>query len=861
MKALPPPPRQPRSRGSHSPDTRPPNRQFAFDGPDTALSQSSIPIGAQQPNPNYFLPPGARPPSPQARSGTPPRPIFSTTTTHHSQTSLNGPYGTSVSSHADMDSHHIPSTTRDRGYSSASTSGRASDHEVPQGTSPNVSSARHLSAQNPYNSRSPLVNNAYQQEPFGNHIPFPVASPQRQVLASDPYPAADEYDVSRGREKEKKKFWGVPTKWGEKKDKGKEKMREVDSYPRMSLDDGRRSTDGWRDSESQSHSAHDHGLAEVQRGRLLGVDFASGKDAALGGANDVTTAIRLLCSDPEISISAILDVCERINHSSPPEAVTKEAARSLRKEFKGGDDVQRRTAARVWMVMMQNVGAKGFRQHATNKKFMSVLEPLLLAPIQKQTISPATHRLLTDVLGGLTYQYGGDKGCEGLGEMWRRIKLPQESDNGAPFTDSTLYTPELMAPPRMSNQLSPQPSPPQSLPASRYPSSPSLQQLADLSLNPPPPSKPLRPSSPGSFGPGYARLPDHGEDMRRLMDECTAAKETARVLSDALVYTKPEELESKDVIREFYRKCFLAHESLSNQMDWAQSEAARSQSSAAPDQRHGNTIEERALASLFESHGLLTEALQQHEDLERMATDERELREVSERSKKDTRMDRNQPGLFAPEQNNFSSSSRSPSPQPHSRLPASQSPNPPRLPLPIPQPQSHSHPLPHPATKQTSSRGPSPDSQPLPHPPKFSQPPSRSGSPLGKTRVPGPRPLPNPFKAGHTASNQSLKNPPPRGGSGSTADGSFVEAEEELAPVKPSRKALGKRRAVVDEDNHFNPDDMFVQPATQSDSEPSEDSITADDIHFAKPVVYAYDAYQERVKEDLAVAGRAAGRS
>jgi len=52
-------------------------------------------------------------------------------------------------------------------------------------------------------------------------------------------------------------------------------------------------------------------------------------------------------------------------------------------------------------------------------------------------------------------------------------------------------------------------------------------------------------------------------------------------------------------------------------------------------------MEEGALAKLFESHAMLGEALKHHDDLERMARDEREMRAVREMSKKDTRMDRN----------------------------------------------------------------------------------------------------------------------------------------------------------------------------------------------------------------------------
>ena len=58
-------------------------------------------------------------------------------------------------------------------------------------------------------------------------------------------------------------------------------------------------------------------------------------------------------------------------------------------------------------------------------------------------------------------------------------------------------------------------------------------------------------------------------------------------------------------------------------------------------QPHEATVEEQALATLFEAHGALAEALKQHDDLENLAADEKELREVRERSKKETRMDRN----------------------------------------------------------------------------------------------------------------------------------------------------------------------------------------------------------------------------
>ena len=57
-------------------------------------------------------------------------------------------------------------------------------------------------------------------------------------------------------------------------------------------------------------------------------------------------------------------------------------------------------------------------------------------------------------------------------------------------------------------------------------------------------------------------------------------------------------------------------------------------------QHHENTPEEKALASLVEAHHMLAEALKQHDELERLAEDELEMRQVRERSKKDMRMDR-----------------------------------------------------------------------------------------------------------------------------------------------------------------------------------------------------------------------------
>jgi hypothetical protein len=139
-------------------------------------------------------------------------------------------------------------------------------------------------------------------------------------------------------------------------------------------------------------------------------------------------------------LSAIYEVCDRINRSENSESISKEAARAIRKQFKHGNEAERKAAARVWLFMMKNIQAPNFRRgyaesnqadivaHAANKKMTSCLEPILLAPPTKPLVSAPTHTAITDILADLTYNYGQEKGCESLVELWKKVKLPQESE-------------------------------------------------------------------------------------------------------------------------------------------------------------------------------------------------------------------------------------------------------------------------------------------------------------------------------------------------------------------------------------------------------------------------------------------------
>lgn len=70
----------------------------------------------------------------------------------------------------------------------------------------------------------------------------------------------------------------------------------------------------------------------------------------------------MLAASSDPSPVAIYEVCDRINHSDSSDSISKEAARALRKEFKHGNELERRNAAKLWLLLMRNVTVKGFRR-------------------------------------------------------------------------------------------------------------------------------------------------------------------------------------------------------------------------------------------------------------------------------------------------------------------------------------------------------------------------------------------------------------------------------------------------------------------------------------------------------------------
>lgn len=445
-----------------------------------------------------FLPPGARPPTPP--SARPPYPLhmrYSQSNLHNSTTPGN-------------EEEAAVKSGRERGYSSPA-SAVAVAPQSDQNHSSKLTKA----------TRSPL-SHAYATVDLPDPPTFPSPKPYTPGISTptpnnysrrgsspveglpNPFSPIENIPISPNSEvhtipnqrdehppelKEKKRFWGMGIR-SDKKSKAKAQAErehavghgQMQVIPqgdwRPSVDGSRGSIDAWRDSESRSTSVHGHPVQfeEEPRGRLLGLDFGR-KDHTATQVNDVTSAIRgfLLCNEKNIvlinhsemlaassdpSSVAIYEVCDRINHSDSSESVSKEAARALRKEFKHGNELERRNAAKLWLLLMRNVTVKGFRRespspsqqtriadkdiaYGSNKKFFQSLEPILFAPSSKPIVSPSTYRLLTDVIADLTFSYGMEKGCEMLVDVWKKVKLSQESDYVRHSPNQTLQTSKL----------------------------------------------------------------------------------------------------------------------------------------------------------------------------------------------------------------------------------------------------------------------------------------------------------------------------------------------------------------------------------------------------------------------------------
>jgi len=235
---------------------------------------------------------------------------------------------------------------------------------------------------------------------------------------------------------------------------------------------------------------------------------------------------------------------------------------------------------------------------------------------------------------------------------------------------------QAAAPPNTQPQAQP---PPQTQPQSQPPQPQPQTQAQAQALQ--------QPSRTKRDAPGHGQLqrvipPE--EDMRRLFQECRFAHGNAQLLSEALAFASPEDLQEKEIIKasanvflgeqsadrvlqEWYSKCLHSQELIAAQIPWATAgvDRARAAREAQQQQRtakrpngqgannvlsktHRNkqgsgeespielTAEEQLLGALLEANEALTSVLRVYDEIERVGIE----RETMERSRQETRLDR-----------------------------------------------------------------------------------------------------------------------------------------------------------------------------------------------------------------------------
>ncbi|OBZ74920.1 TOM1-like protein 2 [Grifola frondosa] len=552
---------------------------------------------------------------------------------------------------------------------------------------------------------------------------------------------------------------------------------------------------------------------------------------------ELTRMIGYLTATASEDWSLVLEVCER---SSASEANAKEAVKALRREFKYAEPPAQLSAARLWAIMLRN-SSELFIHQCTSRKFLDTLEDV----ISSSRTSPVVRERLLEVLGAAAYASGSSKEG-GFRSLWRKLKPAEKPDEGVPFDteDAMFYPPTPRHHPSNTSQA------------------PSTEQLLQIIPQRPPATVLLNKPKVSSRN----RVIPPEEDMRRLFQECKVGRGNASLLSESLAYAKPEDLKQKDIIREFYARCRASQELISAQIPWAFAGAERSREAAArkEDDAPELTTEEKLLAALLAANEELLEALRLYDDLERVGIE----RDAEERSKKETRMDRTRLRYDSTDNSFYlepghpsqggASTSRSPSPSP------SASPSPAPSLVVTPSNHGHHHPLPPIPGHQSNHHHPAPGSQgsiqslapppPAPHGPRS---PAHS---TPRSRTPSPE-----RGSLHHASRGSIDNTPStarqevgvrRLRTGSD-DPSYLN-DELKTPVRPSAKALGKRRVVepIDNDRPFDPDDLFYEHTDESVRE-SDDLLDSDSEDgrqrpsWHQPTHYVYDAAAERTQQRI----------
>ncbi|KAI4521933.1 hypothetical protein K525DRAFT_238595 [Schizophyllum commune Loenen D] len=384
------------------------------------------------------------------------------------------------------------------------------------------------------------------------------------------------------------------------------------------------------------------------------------KDTKREDDGELTRMIGYLTATSSEDWALVLEVCER---ASASDSLAKEAVRALRREFKYGEPPAQLAAARLWAILLRN-SSETFIAQTTSRKFLDSLEDVLTS----SRTSPVVRERLLDVVAAAAYASGRTKDGknEGFRGLWRKVKPADKPDEGVPLdTEDVMFTP-----PSNGGRASQMGHPANyEAPLPTHSTPPSPQQVR------------YEVHHKKHKSPSHNRIIPPEEDMRRLFTECKIGQGNASLLSQAIMMRKPEDMKS-DIIKEFYVKCRASQELIFAQIPWASANAERSrvqrdheqpQSRTRKDSKASTltdtdsnsseqTVEERLLAALLAANAELVEALNQYDDMKRIAQE----RKVEKRSRQETRMDRH--GLAPPPA--APHGPRSPSSQHHSRTPS-----------------------------------------------------------------------------------------------------------------------------------------------------------------------------------------------
>ncbi|GLB44656.1 putative VHS domain containing protein [Lyophyllum shimeji] len=595
--------------------------------------------------------------------------------------------------------------------------------------------------------------------------------------------------------KEKRGFWSRGDK---DKDKDKDKDREKDKE---------------RDAR--------------ERGRMLeSRDSAREKERREHDGAELTRMIGFLTATASEDWGLVMEVCER---ASANESNAKEAVRALRREFKYGEPAAQLSAARLWAIMLRN-SSELFISQSTARKFLDTLEDL----INSSRTSPVVRERVLDVIAAAAYA-SGSKRDTGFRGLWKRVKPHDKPDEGMPLdNDDAMFNPPVSS--RTSHYES-------SIPGIEYQEPSPLQ--GDYAPATPQPHPPRKHESRNRIIP-----PD--EDIRRLFQECKIGQGNASLLSQALALSKPEDLKKKDVIKEFYVKCRASQELIFAQIPWAsagaeQSRAQRDQEALvnglSEDQRAELTTKEKLLAALLSANAELIDALQQYDDLERVAME----RMAEEVSRKETRMDRRQWQQYQQDGEFLSDSSLA-----AGRAAGSSSPSRSRSPSPEPAPQPR-----HPHTHTGSEIGSLAPPPPAPNGPR--SPAQINTHAYTHSRTPSPATpvldnvVPsgvNGFEIQNGMAHLRVRHDAP------VSVSSRSSTYDEYTPIKPSAKALGKRKAAEEdlvenfgEEDFYGDGDVTFSRDHRSDSD--DDRSTHEGWPGHRPIQYVYDAVAERTQQRI----------